>query len=130
MRRLTSFKSKDRDLSLKRPQPSALKGSPLPKRSRSLSRSSGPASPAPPSPSPASPMPASPMPPSPASPQKQVIVESGPLTPAAISDVEDYEDFDDEPQHDPEKFLSARDLLSQHNAGDNEDGEEGFQYEE
>ena len=98
-------------------------GSPFQKRSRSLSRSSNPASPAPPSPSPASPMPASP-----ASPQKQVIVESGPVTPAGISDVEDYEDDDDEPQHE-EKFLSARELLSQHNAGD-EDGEEGFQYEE
>ena len=103
-------------------------GSPSQKRSRSLSRSSNPASPAPPSPSPASPMPASPMPASPASPQKQVIVESGPVTPAGISDVEDYEDDDDEPQHE-EKFLSARELLSQHNAGD-EDGEEGFQYEE
>ena len=75
-------------------------------------------------------MPASPMPASPASPQKQFVVESGPVTPAAASDVEDYEDFDDESesQHE-EKILSARELLSQH-TGEDGDTDQGFQYEE
>jgi len=132
MRRLSSFK-KDRDLTLKRPQPSAIKGSPLQKRTRTLSRSSNPGSPAPPSPArsmPGSPMPpASPASPMPASPQKQVIVENGPVTPgpSEVSDIED-EDFEDEAQQE-EKVLSARELLSQHNA-DEDDTEQGFQYEE
>ena len=74
-------------------------GSPLQKRTRTLSRSSNPGSPAPPSPArsmPGSPMPpASPASPMPASPQKQVIVENGPVTPgpSEVSDIED-EDFE------------------------------------
>jgi hypothetical protein len=73
-------------------------GSPLQKRTRTLSRSSNPGSPAPPSPArsmPDSPLPpASPASPMPASPQKQVIVESGPVTPATPSEVSDIEDED------------------------------------
>jgi hypothetical protein len=58
---------------------------------------------------------------SPASPEKQIIVESGPVEPT--SEVDDFEE-DDEPASE-DNVLSAKELLSQHT------GEEyGIDYEE
>ena len=45
---------------------------------------------------------------SPASPQKAVVIESGPIVPE-----EEEEDFSDHEEHE-EKVLSAKELLSQH----------------
>ena len=98
MRRLASFrKREDRDLSLKRPQ-HHLKSSPTSKRSRLSSTSSDVSL--------KSPAAAAPF--SPVSPQKQVIVESGPVEPAAASDYEDEDEL--EPQSE-DKILSAREIL-------------------
>jgi len=99
MRRLTSFR-KDRDLSLNKKSPgspltnnkkSLNSPSPSPKRARLLSNSSDVSNVS-----------------SPASPQKAVVIESGPIVPE-----EEEEDFSDHEEHE-EKVLSAKELLSQH----------------
>merc|ERR1711860_406595 len=105
MRRLSSFR-KDRDLSLNKksspgsPMNSSSKkflnssSSPSPKRARLLSNSSDVSNVS-----------------SPASPQKTVVIESGPIE-HHEKEVEE-EDFSDHEEHE-EKVLSAKELLSQH----------------
>ena len=105
MRRLSSFR-KDRDLSLNKksspgsPMNSSSKkflnssSSPSPKRARLLSNSSDVSNVS-----------------SPSSPQKTVVIESGPIE-HHEEEVEE-EDFSDHEEHE-EKVLSAKELLSQH----------------
>ena len=107
-KRLSSFR-KDRDLSLKRPPASPIKDI-KPKRSR-LSSTSSETSNSTPVPSPLASMG------SPASPQKSVIVESGPVTPGTPvvehEHADDFDEDDEEPQSEHEN-LSVRELLSRH----------------
>ena len=115
VKRLSSFR-KERDLTLKRPS-SALPNSPLrniktspSKRVRLSSNSSDILSPAP----------------SPSSPEKPVIIESGPLSvePASVEPDSEAEDFEE----DENEILSAKDLLSRHTGETYEDDEDEYYY--
>ena len=116
VKRLSSFR-KERDLTLKRPSsalPSSnnsplknIKTSPS-KRVRLSSNNSDILSPAP------------------SSPEKPVIIESGPLSvePASVEPDSEAEDFEE----DENEILSAKDLLSRHTGEVYEDDEEEYYY--
>ena len=115
VKRLSSFR-KERDLTLKRPNQSPLspvksiKASPFSppgKRVRLSSNSSDISS----------------NPGTPATPEKPVIIESGPVSVEPVSEADDYEDDDHEPD---DELLSAKELLSRHTGEVYDDDEEDY----
>ena len=115
VKRLSSFR-KERDLTLKRPNQSPLspvksiKASPFSppgKRVRLSSNNSDISS----------------NPGTPATPEKPVIIESGPVSVEPVSEADDYEDDDHEPE---DELLSAKELLSRHTGEVYDDDEEDY----